>query len=362
MCSSVGGSREERTVQPVRSVSVIIPCRNEAECIVGCLDSVLAGTYPTSCLEILVVDGMSEDGTRDIVEKYAEQHDCIRLLDNVKKVTPTALNIGLGQARGEVVIRMDAHTAYCKDYITKCVESLYRFDADNVGGVCRTVPRRNTLVGTAIAAISSHVFGVGNSRFRIGTEGVREVDTVPFGCYRRSVFERLGGFNEDLVCSQDYEFNLRLRNAGGRVLLVPDIVSEYRIRSTFRSFLRHRLRDGFWTVYPLRYGLRTFGLRHLVPLFFVVSLTALTVLDLMLAAVPVRLVLSGFLTLYVALALTFSARIALANREARLFPFLLILFPALHITYGLGELAGVTVAAIAGLGDSFRQRQPPARR
>jgi cellulose synthase/poly-beta-1,6-N-acetylglucosamine synthase-like glycosyltransferase len=254
---------------------VIIPCRNEAGFIDQCLDSLLANDIDQSRLQVLVIDGQSTDGTRDTVRAYAERYPFVTMLDNPKRHTPTALNIGIDHAEGEVIVRLDAHAVYPKDYVRRLVESLHRYEADNVGGAMRAVSRSSSLLGRALAAVSSHPFGVGNAHFRIGAEAPREVDTVPFGCYRRDVFDRVGRFNEHLTRSQDYDFNLRLRRAGGRIVLVPDIVCEYLIRSTIADFGRHRLRDGFWLLYPLRFGVKTYGPRHLVPAAFVLGIIAL---------------------------------------------------------------------------------------
>src|SRR6185503_19478858 len=178
-------------------------------------------------------------------------------------------NLGIQDASGEIIIRLDAHATYPPDYVSKCVYYLERFGADNVGGVIRTVPAGDTLIARTLARVISHRFGIGNSAFRTGVSEPREADTVPFGCFRRSVFQRVGLFHEKLARSQDMEFNVRLKRARGRIILVPDIVSDYISRSTVKSFLKHSFSNGVWALYPLKFVRVPFSLRHYVPLLAV---------------------------------------------------------------------------------------------
>ena len=171
-------------------VTIIIPCRNEERYIGKCLESIINNDYPKDDLEVLVIDGVSDDRTRDIISKYTQQYSFISLFDNLKKIVPTALNIGIQNAKGDVVIRMDAHTTYEKDYVSKCVEYLQKRGVDNAGGVCVTLPGDDTVMAKSIALALSHPFGVGNSYFRIGLKEPKYVDTVPFGSYKKEVFEK----------------------------------------------------------------------------------------------------------------------------------------------------------------------------
>jgi len=296
-------------------VSIIIPCRNEEKFIGKCLDSIIAQDYPKDRLEVLVVDGMSEDGTREIVERYTdmslrarslachcEQSEAIsardklrnlgiatslpalamtlKLLNNPKKVTPCALNIGIKNAKGEIILWMSAHSRYEKDYISKCVKYLKEYDADNVGGVMITLPRDNAFIGKAIATVLSHPFGVGNSVFRTGAKEPKWVDTVFGGCYKKEVFDKIGLFNESLVRSQDMEFNLRLKKTGGKILLAPDIVSYYYPKSNLKDFFIHNFENGSWVTYPLKFGIKAFSWRHLIPLFFILGLVGTGILGI----------------------------------------------------------------------------------
>jgi glycosyltransferase involved in cell wall biosynthesis len=163
-------------------VSVVLPCRNEAAYLGPCLDSILESRYPAGRLEILVVDGASDDGTREIAREYAERHPGVRVLDNPARIVPAALNIGIRAATGEVIARMDAHAVYPRDYLPRLVEALLESGADNVGGVLVTLPADQTPGARANAVALAHPLGVGNSYFRVGTAARRWVDTVPYGC------------------------------------------------------------------------------------------------------------------------------------------------------------------------------------
>ena len=191
-------------------VSVIIPCRNEEKFIASCLNSIIYSDYSQERIEVMVVDGMSNDKTREIVSEFSEKYPHIRLIDNPKKIVPTALNIGIRDSKGQVIMRMDAHNIYDKQYISKCIKYLLEYSVDNVGGVCITLPENNNAVSKSIAIALSHRFGVGNSSFRIGSDSIKYVDTIPFGCYKREVFDKIGYFDEELIRNQDDEFNLRL--------------------------------------------------------------------------------------------------------------------------------------------------------
>ena len=316
-------------------VSVIIPCRNEEKYIGECLDSLVSQDYPKENLEVLVVDGMSEDRTREVIEKFkiprtrafgtvrGRQNltSNIQLMDNPKKFTPFGLNIGIKNAKGEIIIRMDAHATYERDYISKCVKYLNEYDADNVGGIIKTLPAKNTLVDKAIATCLSSPFGAA-SDFRVGSNQPKETDTVFGGCYKKEVFDRIGLFNENLIRSQDMEFNLRLKKAGGKILLAPDIVTYYYPKSNLKDFFLHTFEDGIWAIYPLKFVKIPFKLRHYIPLIFVLTLP--------LSIWP-----------YILLSLFFSAQIAFREKDFRLFFVEPLAFGSRHFAYGLGSIWGL---------------------
>jgi len=345
-------SDEGKEMSTSRSVSIVIPCRNERRFIAGCLDSIISNNYSGGSLEVLVVDGMSDDGTREIVQDYVQRHPYIRLLDNPKKITPVAFNIGIQHAKGEVIKIISAHTTCGKDYISKCVEYLDKYGADNVDGIMVTIPRDNTAAGRAIVRAISHRFGVGGSYFRTGSKEPRWVDAVPFSTYKREVFERIGFFKEELVHSQDMEFHKRLRRAGGKILLHPEAVSYYYARSDFKSFCKHNFRNGVWAIYPLKYTKILFSFRHMVPLIFVLSLLGTAILSVF---------IRGFVYLFVLIAGAYflanicsSVDIAIKEKDLRYLLFSPIMFVTLHVSYGLGSLFGLGKMGIELLWEKLR--------
>ena len=321
-------------------VSIIIPCRNEEKFIGDCLDSIVANNYPKEKLEVLAIDGMSEDGTRAVIEGYAKEYPWIRLIENRKKITPVGLNLGITNAKGKIIIWMSAHNQYEKEYISRSVGSLERYGADNVGGIMRTLPREDSFVGRGIVASLSHRFGVGNSYFRVHTDEPKWVDTVFGGCYRKGVFDRVGLFNENLVRGQDMEFNLRLKKAGGKILLVPDIVSYYYARSDIKSFWKHNFTNGVWAILPFLYSpIMPVSWRHLVPLVFVTVLLGSAFLGLFWA--PFFYLFLIIMGSYGLGNLGASLQIALEKRSIRYIVAMPLIFGALHFAYGLGSLWGV---------------------
>jgi len=318
-------------------VTVLVPCRNEAQFIEGCLDSIVHNDYPETRLQVLVVDGMSSDGTVAIVERFRAAHDCVALIPNPQRITPTALNLGISVARGDFIVWMSAHNHYDLGYIRSCVDWAERSGADNVGGIISAEPRENTLFGRAIVLALAHRFGNGGSKFRTSVPEPVWADTVFGGCYRKSVFAKVGLFNEHLVRGQDFEFNVRVRRAGLRTLLVPTIRSTYFARSKPLDFVRHNWANGVWAVLPFRYtDVIPVSFRHLVPMFFVASIIGSALLGLI---VPmVRVVPLLILGAYALATMLASVSIVARQRDVRLLVVMPVVFWLLHITYGLGSL------------------------
>lgn len=319
-------------------VSIIIPCRNEEKSIGKCLDSVIANDYTKEKLEVIVVDGMSEDKTKEIVNKSAERFPFIKLLSNSKKIVPTAMNIGIKNARGQIIIRMDAHNVYKEDYISKCIKYLQEYNVDNVGGIWVTLPGADTLIAHSIALALSHPFGVGNAYFRIGSVEPKYVDTVPFGCYRREVFDKIGFFDEDLVRNQDDEFNLRLIKSGGKILLVPDIVSYYYARDSLLKLWKMYFQYGYFKPLAAQKVGAILTWRQLIPTFFVSSLIISGVLSLFFK--PFLLVSLFIIFSYLIAIVSFSFSIAFKKGFKYLFTFPIV-FATLHFSYGWGYLKGI---------------------
>jgi len=323
---------------PLPFVSVVVPCLNEERYVAACLDSILATTYPADRLEVLIVDGMSEDRTRQIVAAYAKRHPAVRLIDNPSHITPTGLNAGIRAARGDVIVRMDAHVVYPPDYIALSVTALQDTGADNVGPVIVTRPAEGKAVARAIAVALSHPFGVGNSHFRIGSRERRWVDTVPFGCFHRAVFDRVGMFDEELPRNQDDEFNFRLAKHGGHVLLEPRLVAYYYARGSVRQVARMWYQYGYFKPLVARKVGRVMTLRQLVPACFVLALAGTAALS---SWFPLARVAFATLTLAYA-ALAIGCGFATARKQglacALTLPFL---FVTIHTSYGFGFLQGV---------------------
>ena len=319
-------------------VSVVVPCRNESRYIARCLDSILANDFDPARLEILVVDGASDDGTRGVVAEYAARDSRVRLLDNPRRITPTALNIGIRAARGDVIIRMDAHNAYPTTYVSSLVDWLVRSGADNVGGIWITRPAGDSSIQKAIAVGLSHPFGVGNSYFRIGSAEPRWVDNVPFGCYRRDVFERIGLFDEELVRNQDEELNLRLVRDGGRILLVPSIVSHYSARGSLDKLARMNFQYGYFKPLVIRKIGAVMTVRQVVPATFVATLVASAILAPLNAVAAAVFVAVASLYLGASILVAAGAWRSVGFRPAAA---LVAVFPVIHVAYGVGFLGGV---------------------
>lgn len=327
-------------------VSIIIPCRNEEKFIAQCLDSLIAQNFPKDRWEILVVDGNSEDKTKEIARDYQNKYPFIRLLDNPKKTTPISMNIGIKESKGLIVLKIDAHAVYDKNYVRNCLKTLKDYKADNVGGILISQPANKTLRAKAIAFSLTSFFGAGNSYFRTGSKQVREVDTVSFGCYRKDVFERIGLYNEKLTRSQDMELNMRLKKAGGKIILSPDIIAYYYPKSTFYDFFIHNFKDGFWSVYPLKiinpittkqkFGVRAgmpLKLRHYIPLAFI--------LTLLITGLFISSLFEFIIIIYLLASFCFSFKFAIKEMSPAYFIFLPIAFAIRHIGYGLGSLWGL---------------------
>lgn len=319
-------------------VSVIVPCRNEEGFIKACLDSILRNDYPTDRYEILVVDGMSTDGTRSIVRDLADFNG-VKLLDNPQKITPVGLNIGIRAAKGEVVCRIDAHARITRDYLRRCVEHLCAGTAENIGGSMQTIPSRQNVMARSIALCMSHKFGVGNSAFRTGIDQPAFTDTVFGGCYKRETLERIGLYNENLPRTQDFELNQRLCKSGGRILLDPAIRCDYFASPNLHCFARQNLRDGIWSVLPFAYS-RTTPVRgrHLISLAFMSVIIALALGGFWLRLLWFLLAIE--LVCYTAASVLFSIRLACKGQDYRLLFTMPLIFVVRHFAYGFGSLLG----------------------
>lgn len=317
-------------------VSIVMPVRNEGPYIQRSLGAVLDQDYPQECIEILVVDGMSEDGTREFILEQQKIHPHVRLLENPGKIVPKGLNIAIASAKGEIFIRVDGHCVIAKDYVRRCVEALQHERVAGVGGPMETIGE--TPVAQSIALAMSSPFGVGNSAFRIRVNERRYVDTVPFPAYRMSTLQEAGPFDETLVRNQDDEYNYRLRAMGGKLLLSPDIRSKYYSRSSLGSLWRQYFQYGFYKVRVLYKHPTQISLRQLVPPAFVGGLLGLLVLSMF--GEIFRYGLLGFLLLYGLFNLGTSLVLSARHGWEHVLR-LPLAFAILHVAYGLGFWAGL---------------------
>lgn len=311
-------------------VSVVIPMRNEGKHIHECLGSVLAQDYPSECLEVIVVDGDSDDDSLEVLQGYG---DSIRVLHNPARIVPSSMNIGIRAARGEIVARVDAHTQLAPDYLRVGVETLQRTGADNVGGPMISVG--GGAIGDAIALAMASRFGIG-AYFHFASED-REVDTVYMGMWPRRVFERIGLFDEELVRNQDDELNYRLRKAGGRIFLTTRMHSRYQNRQSWESLRRQFYQYGLWKIRVLQKHPRQMSLRQFVPPAFVAALagSALAACFHVWGVWLLVLVASSY-----AAALSLAAGSVARTHGWQHFANLLRAFTTMHVSWGSGFLVG----------------------
>lgn len=318
-------------------VSVLMPIRNEAKFIERSLGAVLNQDYPPGYMEVLIADGMSDDGTRTQIATLSAKYPYIPVivLDNPGRIVPTGLNLALQRARGDVIVRVDGHTIIARDYVRQCVNALARSGAENVGGRMDAVA--STPFGEAVALATSSPFGVGGARFHYANRD-EWVDTVYLGAWPRRVFEQIGPFDEELVRNQDDELNYRLREKGGRIFLSNRIRSRYYNRTSLRSLWRQYFQYGLWKVRVMQKHPRQMRMRQFVPPAFVASLMS-------------GALLAPFAALFVILWLVLLALYAAANGVASFlvarrngWKYLMLLplvFGVLHVSYGLGFLNGM---------------------
>jgi len=315
-------------------VSVIVPMHNERRYIERCLESLVAQDYARDRFEVIVVDGGSTDGSRELVEAMRERLPNLRVLENRGKHTSRGLNIGLAFAQGEVIARVDAHAAVAPDFLRENVAALRRTNADVVGGPIKTLGEGP--VGAAVALAVSSPFGVGNAVFRY-SQREQWTDTVAFPAYRRDVFDRIGPFAE-IDGGEDDEFHYRLRDAGGRILLTPAIRSTYYARRSYWELTRQYFGYGQAKVVVLSRHPKQTRLRQLVPASFVLALLGAAIVALFggLLVLPLAVLVGAY-----AIA-SLSASVVVARRRGwRHVLRLPLAFACMHLAYGLGFLTGL---------------------
>lgn len=333
------------------TVSIIVPCFNEQRTIGMLLDAIFNQTYPVEDIEVVIADGFSTDGTREVVEQFANEHASLSILlvDNPKRIIPAALNVSIGHARGDYIIRLDAHSIPEPDYVALCIETIQKTGAANVGGAWEIKPAGEAWVARSIAAAASHPLGAGDARYRYkGDAG--EVHTVPFGAFQRSWVDRVGEFNETLLSNEDYEYNYRLRRAGGKIWFDPAIQSVYFARKDLRELMVQYLRYGYWKAMMLAQNPESLRWRQALPAGFVFGLITLSVLAL---ALPfTRIFLAIYVGVYAAITIGFGLVEALRRLDLGIvFGFPLALW-VMHFAWGSAFFGGI----IAWLLRRFRGR------
>jgi len=317
-----------------KKVSIVIPCRNEEDFILRCLDSVYNSDYPAELIEVLVCDGKSDDKTPALVEEYARKKSGVRYLVNENITTPFALNLGITNSQGGVILILGAHTELAANYISECVAVFNLMpDVWCVGGVLHNVSSDELTASVSLAMSSP--FGVGNAHFRTGAKD-GFVDTVAFGAYRKEVFEKIGLFDEELARNQDDEFNYRLLKNGGKIWLSTATSATYYVRSSFQKLFKQYFQYGYWKVYVNKKHKSITTLRQLVPAVFVMGLFSLMVMVILFPYRWEYLVL--LLGIYGAGASLFALKVAESINQ---FFAVLYSFFILHMSYGMGYVEGI---------------------
>jgi len=323
-------------------ISVIIPCYNEQATIRKLLDSLRSQTYPLSRMEVVISDGFSTDRTREVIADFQKEHTdlSVRVVENKAKTIPSGVNQAIRESRGEIIIRLDAHSMPIPEYVERCVEAHQTGKGDNVGGVWDIQPGADTWIAESISYAAAHPLGVGDAMYRLNAKP-GAVDTVPFGSFRRSLIQKIGAFDETLLANEDYEFNTRVREAAGVVWLDPAIRSVYFSRSTLKRLSEQYWRYGFWKLKMLRRYPHTLRWRQALPPVFVFILFALIVLSLGLPIARPVLALQLFAYFFI-LGLA-GLQLAIKTRKGFLIWGLPLAIAAMHISWGAGFLwSGIT--------------------
>lgn len=334
--------RSQMRTEGSRTVSVVIPCLNEEKTIKTCIESITRCSGDDLLLEILVVDGGSEDDTLHILSELQKEYTFIKVFHNQAKVTPNGLNMGIKRAKGDFILILGGHATVSDNYIEVLVENLDRDPtAACAGGVCISVSSQENLFQQLNGAVGESRFGVGSSYFRTGCVNKRYVDTVAYGMYRREVFDEVGLFDERLVRNQDIELSHRIRRCGHDIILDPKTEAYYYPRPNLRYLCKQSFSNGYWNIITWRLVPGALSMRHFVPLVAVICGISLSVLSSMFA--NAKVVLACLTALYSLLALYASISIATQKRDYR-FLLTLLLFPVFHVSYGVGSLCSLVGA------------------
>jgi len=321
-------------------ISIIIPVRNEEKYIDRVLESIVSYKSNNFDIEILIIDGLSEDNTVQKIKKACVHHKNIILLNNTKKTVPHALNMGIKKAKGKIIIRMDAHSIYPKNYVEILVSNLEKLNADNVGGMWDIIPADQSHRSKIIASLMASPFAVGNVAYRFSkSSSPIEVDSVPFGCYRREIFNKIGLFDEEFIRNQDDEFNLRLKKAGGKIFLIPSLKIKYFARKNFKQLFQLYNQYGYWKPKVIKKHKIPAKLRHLVPVGFIIYLFSFPALFFSSLFRVAWLSIFGIYALFIIV----GSIIGMKKNKLPFFDCFGFIFGliAIHLSYGFGFLHGI---------------------
>jgi glycosyltransferase involved in cell wall biosynthesis len=320
------------------SISILIPCLNEEKYIDDCIESIVASNFQNYEKEIIFIDGGSSDNTVKVIGNYQKTHPFIKLLHNPKKFTPVSMNMGLEASSGDYIFIVSAHAKYESSYFSKLVKHIKELNANCVGGVLKTEVKNSNKKSNSIKEIFTHKFGVGNADFRTGSDKIKEVDTVAFGCYSKETFKKYGLYDERLLRNQDIELNKRIVNGGGKIYLIPDIAATYYARENFTELAQNNFSNGKWNILTAYYTktLNSLSLRHFIPLIFVLSL----IVPILLSFININFLWITLLSLGSYLALVIIASLKSIDSKNSFF-YVIISFLTLHLSYGFGSLVGV---------------------
>jgi succinoglycan biosynthesis protein ExoA len=322
------------------TVSIIVPCYNEQATIRFLLDAILEQTYPRRQMDVVIADGLSQDSTRERIGAFQKAHPdlVVRIVDNPQRTIPSGLNLACAAARGEMLVRLDAHSIPISEYVERCVGDLENGSGSVVGGVWLIRPGGVGPVADGIAEAASNPLGVGDAMYRTKAKA-GSVDTVPFGAFRRSLYEKMSGFDERLLTNEDYEFNTRVRREGGVVWLDPNIRSTYIARSSLPALARQYWRYGYWKLKMLRRHPDSIRWRQALPPVFVTSLIALGLLSFVLPLA--RFLLLAEIAAYVLVLLLAGIVVAMRRRKGSLAFGLPLAIATMHLAWGSGFLSSL---------------------
>ena len=321
------------------SVSVIIPCRNEEKTIHLVLDAIYGQTYSRGLLQVVIADGFSEDRTREKIADFKTSHPDLEVLvvDNPQRIIPAGLNAAIRASSGEIILRMDAHSIPNPDYVLLCVDSLERNVAQNVGGVWNIQPGMDTWIARSIAAAAGNPLAVGDAQYRF-TDKAAYVETVPYGSYKRELFEHIGFFDETLLANEDYELNTRILQSGGKIRLDPKIRCTYFARSNLRALSKQYYGYGYWKIQMLKRYPETLRWRQALPPVFILGLLVTLLVGLFWK--PSLVLFAAVLGVYLFVLLSVGVHMAMKKRDILMVFGIPLAIITMHFSWGAGFIAG----------------------